>query len=469
MNLRIVTFFLLVWLPGLPGVAKPNLVLILADDASYFDVGCYGGQAYTPHIDELAEQGMRFTQCFQSSSTCSPTRHNLYTGLYPFKTGAYPNHTFASPGTRSIVHYLEPLGYRIALSGKTHIAPESVFPFEYLGKGNNPDFEAVDTFIAECAREETPFCLFLTSNEPHAPWDKGDPDRYPAEAVELPRTFVDTPETRDAMSRYLAEITYFDGQVGEALALLQKHRLADNTLFVATTEQGSSLPFAKWTLYDAGLQTGFIVRWPGIVEPGATCDALVEYADVVPTFVEAAGGQPAELLDGKSLIPLLRGQKTHHKDFIFSQATTRGIINAPEYYGMRSIRSESFKYIWNFTPEVRYENVVTIPEDTKWGESTVFNSWKRAAQTDPDAAEKVMRYHFRPEEELYAVDQDPDEWRNRADRPAYAEVKQRLRAELLKWMALTGDKGQQSELEADLHSAKLLNASKKNPDPGRVD
>ncbi len=280
---------------------KPNFVFVLADDLSYFDVGCYGGQAITPHMDALAEEGMRFTNCFQSSPTCSPTRHNIYTGLSPFKSGAYPNHTFAEPGTQSIVHYLKPLGYRIALSGKTHIKPQSVFPFEYLNKGNSPDFKAIESFIQSCQQEDAPFCLFVTSNEPHAPWDKGDPSQYDVDEVQLPYTFVDTPETRDAMVRYLAETTYFDGQVGQTLDLISKYGYADNTLFIATTEQGSSLPFAKWTLYDAGLHTGFIVRWPGKIEPGSVCDALIEYSDVVPTFVEAAGGKPAPNLDGQSL------------------------------------------------------------------------------------------------------------------------------------------------------------------------
>ena len=311
--------------------------------------------------------------------------------------------------------------------------------------------------MAECESNNTPFCLFITSNEPHAHWDKGDPGRYSADKVQLPYTFVDTYETREAMTRYLAELTYFDGQVGQALELLDKYKLSDDTLFIATTEQGSSLPFAKWTLYDAGLHTGFIVRWPGVVKAGSECDSLIEYSDVVPTFVEAAGGRPHSILDGKSLIPLLKQETIEHKAYIFSQSTTRGIINAPEYFGIRSIRSQNFKYIWNFTPEVRYENVVTIEEGTKWGEAQVFNSWKRAAMSDPDAAEKVRKYHYRPGEELYAVDKDPNEWRNLADISEYAEIKAQLRAELVKWMKHTGDKGQQSELEADLHSGKLLN------------
>ena len=135
--------------------------------------------------------------------------------------------------------------------------------------------------------------------------------------------------------------------------------------------------------------------------------------------------------------------------------TTKGIINAPDHFGIRSVRSLKFKYIWNFTPDVKFENVVTIPEDTKWGESIVFNSWIRAGKHDPDAAEKVLRYHYRPEEELYFVEEDYHEWNNLADNPEYADTKRRLRKELLAWIEKVGDKGQQSEIEADLrHGSK---------------
>ena len=433
------------------GNGKPNLVFIMADDCSFFEIGCYGGQANTPNLDGLARQGIRFTNCFQSAPMCSPTRHNIYTGLDPLRSGAYPNHTFAKAGTKSVVHYLKPLGYRLALSGKRHIAPNSVFPFEYLGKGGNPDFEKVESFMAECKESGTPFCLFLTSNEPHAPWNKGDASQYDAARVKLPATFVDTPETREAMTRYLAEITYFDSQVGEALALLDKHELAKNTLLIATTEQGSSLPFAKWTCYDAGLQAAFLVRWPGIVRPGLVSEALITYGDILPTFIDAAGGVPVPGLDGKSLRPVLTGETSTHHTYSFGEMTTRGIINGSEHFGIRSVRSIEYKYIWNFTPETKFTNLVTREGDTKWGESTVFNSWRAKAATDPDAAEKVRRYQHRPLEELYAVNTDPDEWHNLAEDPGFAEVKARMRGELLAWMQRTGDEGQQSELRAHEH------------------
>lgn len=430
-------------LRGSAAPVRPNFLFIIADDCTFRDIGCYGGQAYTPHIDNLASEGMRFTQCFQSASMCSPTRHNIYTGLYPVKSGAYPNHTFVKDGTQSVVQYLKPLDYRVALSGKRHISPPDVFAFEYSGKDKNPDFEAIDGFLGQCKADGTPFCLFACSNEPHTPWNKGDPSRYDAAKLKLPPYFVDTERTRKNMVKYLAEITYYDGQVGQALALLDKHGLTDDTLVIVVSEQGSSFPFGKWTCYDTGLQSAFIARWPGRVRPGTVSDALIEYVDVLPTFIEAAGGTVPAALDGKSLLPVLLGETRDHKEYVFGEMTTRGIINGSEHFGIRSIRSRRFKYVWNFTPEIPFQNACT--------NSGVVESWRAKAATDPDAADKVRRYEHRPGEELYDVTKDPYEWNNLADDPAYAQVKGELRKRLLEWMDAMGDRGQQTELEAFDH------------------
>jgi uncharacterized sulfatase len=438
-------FLLAVIAAGANAQTKPNFLFIIADDCTFRDIGCYGGQAKTPHIDQLASQGMRATQCFQAAPMCSPTRHNILTGLYPVKSGAYPNHTFAREGTKSVVHYLEPLGYRLALSGKRHINPTEVFPFEYLGGKKNPDFAEVESFVRESTESATPFCLFLCSNEPHEPWDKGDSSQYEAADVILPPYFVDTPETREAMTRYLAEVTYYDDQVGQAMALLEKYNLAENTLVIVVSEQGSSMPFAKWTCYDSGLQSALIARWPNKIKAGSVSDALIEYVDILPTFVEAAGGTPAPVLDGKSLLPVLFGEKMTHKEYVFGEMTTRGISNGSDYFGIRSIRSREYKYIWNFTPEMAFQNNVTE-------EMELFKSWKIEAKAgNADAAEKVRRYQHRPGEELYAITEDPYEWRNLADDPKYAKVKAELRAKLEDWMKDMGDSGQQTELEAIEH------------------
>ena len=374
---------------------------------------------------------------------CSPTRHNIYTGLYPVKSGAYPNHTFVKAGTKSVVDYLKPLGYRVALSGKKHIAPREVFKFEYSDKSENPDFEVIDKFIGECKASDTPFCLFACSNEPHSPWNKGDASQYDAAKLKLPPYFVDTDVTRETMTRYLAEITYYDWQVGQAIKLLDKYGIADNTLVIVVSEQGSAFPFGKWTCYDTGLQSAFISRWPGKIKAGVVNDAMIEYVDILPTFIEAAGGTVPEVLDGKSLLPVLSGKAKEHKKYVFGEMTTRGINNGSEYFGIRSIRSREFKYVWNFTPEKKFQNVCS--------KSAIFKSWRAKATSDPDAADKVGRYEYRPAEELYEVTKDPYEWTNLADDPKYAKVKAQLKRRLLEWMEDMGDKGQQTELEALEH------------------
>ena len=419
---------------------KPNFVFIIADDCTHRDIGCYGGQAHTPNIDKLAKQGMRFKKCFQAAPMCSPTRHNIYTGLYPVKSGAYPNHTFAKKGTKSIVQYLKPHGYRIALSGKKHIGPRSIFSFEYSGK-KNPDLDAVDKLFAECKKSSTPFCLFACSNEPHLPWNKGDASRYPPEKVKLPPTFVDTPETRKDFSNYLAEITYFDWQVGEILKRLEHHGLGDNTMVVVVSEQGSGFAFAKWTCYDLGLQSACIVRWPGKIKPGKTTDAMVEYVDFLPTFLEAAQIERPKNLDGKSFLPVLQGKTDKHKDFVFGIMTTRGIINGSDTFGIRSVRGKRYKYILNLTPKIKFTNACT--------KSKTFQSWiAKAKSGDSDAADKVKRYHWRPAEELYDMQSDEYEWKNLADDPEYSKVKSELKKKLEGWMKEQGDRGQATELAA---------------------
>ena len=314
---------------------RPNLIFIIADDCTYRDMQVYGGQARTPHLNQLAKEGLQFSRCFQTAPMCSPTRHNIYTGIYPVRSGAWPNHTRVYDGTRSIVHYLKDVGYRVALSGKTHINPRDSFPFEYddefkSGKvdADNP-YPAIDRLMTESVAADTPFCLFACSNEPHTPWNKGDASAYSPESLELPPSWVDTPITRDAYAAYLAEITYFDAQCGKLLELLDRHKLQSDTLVMVVSEQGSSFPFAKWTCYEQGLASGMIVRWPGHVAAGSTTDALVEYCDVAPTFLEAAGAQVPDTMDGRSFLAVLEGRADEHKQYTFGIHTTRASSTDP--------------------------------------------------------------------------------------------------------------------------------------------
>jgi N-sulfoglucosamine sulfohydrolase len=448
-NFIIVFLFLLKAVTSLSqNIDRPNIVFILADDATNWDIGCYGSKnSKTPNIDKLAEEGIKFNRCYQTAPMCSPTRHNIYTGMYPVKTGAYPNHTFAKEGTKSIVHYLKPLGYRVAFTGKRHIAPEEVFSFEYLSNGGL-DFNAVEKFLQEVNKSENSFALMVNSNEPHLPWNKGDTSLFNPEEITLPPNFVDTKETREAYVRYLAEINYLDGEVGKTLELLEKYGFKENTIVVFASEQGSAFPFSKWTLYEAGVKSALIARMPGMIEPGSETNAIVEYTDLLPTFIDLAGGQIPQNLDGKSLVPLFKNQNEEIKKYAYSIQTTRGIGRGSDYYGIRAIVSDKYRYIWNLTPEAEFKN--NVNSGGKAG-GAWYPSWEKKAEDNAFAKSLILKYRKRPKEELYDVVNDKWCMNNLAGNPQYEQIKKELRKELLKWMEECGDKGQETEMNAFEH------------------
>ena len=417
--------------------SPPHIVFILADDLTFSDIGAYGSpNVQTPHIDRLAGEGLRFDACFQATAMCSPTRHNLYTGLYPMRSGAYPQATWVYPEVTSIAHYLPPLGFRVALNGKQHVHPKSAFPFDYLDDDTEPDLAVVESYLREDLAHPT--AIFLCYREPHTPWDRGDPGQYDPDSFELPPNFVDTPRTRELLAHYYAEITWLDEQVGKTMAMLDRLGIAENTLLIFASEQGSAFPFAKWTQYDAGLRSGFIARWPAVIAPSTTTDALVEYVDVTPTFIDLAGGKPREDLDGRSFAAVLRGETDHHKDHVFGIQTTRGITSGPEHYGVRSIRSERYKYIINLTPETAFSNNIT-QTDRKW--FSFWKTWIKAGETDPVARATTDRFVHRPAEELYDVIADPYEQHNLAGDPQLAVIRDVLRHRLEAWMHEQGESG----------------------------
>ena len=426
---------------------KPNFLLFIADDCSHYDLGCYGSvDSKTPNIDHFATQGVRFTQAYQAVPMSSPTRHNLYTGLWPVRSGAYPNHTCANEGTLSVVHHLQPLGYKVALIGKSHIAPKSVFPFDlYVPplKGGDLNFEAIQKFISDCKAKGEPFCLFVASNQPHTPWNKGDASQFNADKLTLPPMYVDIPQTRELFTHYLAEINSMDQEFGNVLSILDQEKMTDKSVVVYLSEQGNSLPFAKWTCYDAGVHSACIVRWPGVVKPGSVSDALVEYVDIVPTFVDIIGGKPQAKVDGESFKPVLTGKKKAHKKYSFSLQTTRGINAGSPYYGIRSVYDGRYRYIVNLTPEATFQNVET--------KSPLFKEWKSLAETDSHAKAMTTKYQHRPAIELYDVKNDPYCMKNLAEDAKQASTISRLDKELKRWMKDCGDEGQPTEMRAFEH------------------
>lgn len=433
---------------------RPNVLIIMADDCTFNDLPMYGGQnARTPNLEQLASEGLLFRRAYLASAMCQPCRAELYSGLFPMGNGCAWNHSASFAETTSMPHHLGKLGYRVGLAGKVHVLPKRAFPFE-----------AVEGFDANCVRDPTqthdlagvtefmardpqqPFCLVVALVEPHVPWVMGDPSAYPPSQLQLPPNIADTELTREAFSRYLAEITYMDGQVGELLQTLEALGKAKDTLVLFTSEQGSQFPGNKWTNWDTGLHTALIARWPGVIKPGTSTGALVHYADVLPTLLEAVGGSAqGQAMDGTSFLRVLRGESDVHRSYAYGSHN-----NVPEGppYPVRTISDGTYRYVRNLTPQNLYieKHLMGVQGDGRlnnpYWQSWIWDSWNT-----PRTYELVQRYMHRPAEALYHTESDPYELENLAGQAGTDEIMNRLRGELDRWMTLQGDPG----IDQDTH------------------
>ena len=432
---------------------KPNIILMLADDMNWFDVSAYNRlydyvpqNIITPNIDKIALEGTILTSMFTATALCAPTRQQLYTGLFPVRNGAYPQHSVTNVGTKSIVHYFKDLGYRVGLVGKDHIGPRSVYPFEHLGEGTKGSdgestfsLEQTEQFISRDRSQ--PFLIIIASHNPHGPHNRGDQSAFDANSLTVPAFLVDTPTTRKNLKNYLAEVMDLDNEVGAVDQILETTMTKDNTIFIFTSEQGSNTGFAKGSLYDAGLKTAFIIRWPERLKPAQRNDAIVQYVDVVPTLIDAAGGKVPDGLDGKSFLEVLNQGVKEHRDYAFGVHTSRNIRGSKDY-PIRSIRSRQHKLILNLMPKKKF-TPWSFPED-----------WRTFAKNgDAWAINRIENYRNRPMVEFYDLSKDPFELVNLANDPNQAALIDRLTVELIAWMDSQGDKGIQTELSACDHAA----------------
>ena len=426
---------------------RPNLLVIIADDCTFNDLPLYGGRnAKTPHIDRLASEGLTFDHAYLSEAMCQPCRAEMYSGQFPIRNGAAWNHSGSRPETRSLPHYLGELGYRVGLSGKTHFKPASSFPFEKVD-GFDPNCVRSPTLAHETnsigsfmSRDDAPFCLVVALVEPHVPWVMGDRSQYPDDEIELPPYLVDTSVTRDAFARYLAEVTYMDGQVGEILDTLEKSGKSEETLVLFTSEQGSQFPGCKWTNWDNGVHTALVARWPGRVPEGRRTDAIVQYADIAPTFVELAGGDPeTRPFDGTSFAKSLGDPSQAHRKYAYGVHN-----NIPEgpAYPIRTVTNGEFRYIRNLTPDEIYieKHLMGMKGDGELN-NPYWSTWVFESGQTEDAAKIVKRYMKRPAEQLYRTSGDPYELVDLAGDPRYAAIKGELSRELDLWMHDQGDPG----------------------------
>lgn len=419
---------------------KPNIVVFLGDDHSMSDSEPYGAtDVRTPNMRRLANDGMLFTHAFVASPSCAPSRAALLTGLMPARNGAEPNHAKPRAEIKKLPAYLQELGYEVVAFGKvSHYKHTKDYGFDYFAFDGFHEHQAIPTavkFLRE-RKSDKPLCIFVGSNWPHVPWP-GTSEAYDTNGLTLSATQADTAEMHHARALYYSAVSRMDDELGLVLDAA-KQTLGTNIVFVHSSDHGAQWPFAKWNCYDAGIRVALLVSWPGVIQAGARTDAMVSWIDLLPTFIEIAGGRAPTNIDGRSFAAVLEGQTNAHRDRIFTTHSADGNMNV---YPMRSVRTRDWHFILNLHPEFAYHTHIDLaPHGDKpgyWG--GYWESWTNAAMTNAHAATLVQRYHQRPEEELYDVRSDPLEMNNLARLPEHVARVKTMRKELETWMREQGD------------------------------
>ncbi len=415
--------------------AKPNIVVFLSDDHTWRDSSLYGStEIETPHMERVAKDGMTFDQAFVNSPTCAPARAALLTGLYPARNGAEPNHSRPRKDIKKLPAYLRELGYEVVSFGKVgHYAQTPEYGFDLARHFGYHEDVAIPKAIEwlENRESDKPLCLFVGTNWPHVPWPR-ERGEFPSDDLQVPPNHADTPASRDWRGRYLAAVRTMDDELG-AVYDAAREKFGDNLFFLHTSDHGAQWPFAKWNLYEDGIRTPFVAAWPGEIEPATRTKAMVSWIDVLPTLVDVAGGTPPADIDGRSILPVLRGEKDSHRERIFTTHSGDGSNNV---FPIRSVRTaDGWKYIRNLHPEFLFTSHTTRNR----ADGGYWASWVEAAVTDPKARERVLAYQQRPPAELYQVNDDPWEMNNLIDDPAHSERVAGLSKELDAWMEETGD------------------------------
>jgi len=332
--------------------ARPNIILIMADDLGYECLSCYGSLSYkTPVLDELARTGMRFDNC-HSQPLCTPSRVKIMTGRYNFRN--YTRFGYFDFREKTFAHVLGSAGYATCIAGK----------WQLMGRGAAGPYDAgfddyclwhmEDAFAPKESRYRSPkiikngkvldglegkygpdiFCDYILDYiERH----KSGPFfvYYPMALVHAP--FVPTPDSPDwtrpagkGDKKYFADmVAYMDKLVGRIVSRLDALGLRENTLLIFTGDNGTgraitsqmpggTIKGGKSLTIDTGTHVPLIANWKGAVPAGKVCGDLVDFSDFLPTLAEAAGAALPEnvVIDGRSFLPQLRGQKGNPKEWL---------------------------------------------------------------------------------------------------------------------------------------------------------
>jgi len=466
---------------------QPNVILIVTDDQSPV-AGCYGNPVIkTPNLDALAKEGVRFTQAFATTASCSASRSVILTGLHNHFNGQY-GHThhfhkfesFASMRAFALPQLMSQAGYRTAQIAKLHVAPESVFHFdEYLpGSSRNPREMADNCRDLFEEKTDKPFFLYFCPSDPHRGGGrdrsfpgKHKPDLFgnlpdkkshkgvkevfydPAEVI-VPPFLPDTPESRAELAHYYQSCSRIDDGLGRLVELLKETGQWENTVLIYTADHGMAFPGAKTTVYEAGLRVPFVVRDPRVEKKGLVNKAMISHSDITPTILDIAGaynakknapkkplsfekagkgenaGKPPKKYHGRSWLPILDQAQAEGWDHIVASHTFHEI---QMYYPMRSYRDRNYKLIWN----IAYRQPYPFASDL-WVAATWQAQWEKG-QDATYGDRSVKSYIQRPQFELFDISSDPDETRNLAELPQHAELLKKYQDKLKAAQKETGD------------------------------
>lgn len=430
----------------------PNIVLIIADDMNWNDCGAYGHPSIrTPHIDQLAKEGLLFQHGYLTTNSCSPSRASLITGMYPHNTGAEQLHWPLPAGTKTFVQALKSSGYYTAAAGKWHMGDAVRDHFDKIyeastagfvlpsGKDGKPQ-KMIARFPSGCEDweralderdKDKPFFMWLAALDPHREYTDGSlkPPHTKADVI-VPPHLPDTPEVREDLRLYYDEIGRLDGYVGKVVAKLNQQGVGDNTVILFISDNGRPFPRDKTTLYDGGIRTPWIVRWPSMIKGGQTTTSLVSSVDIAATICELANlKHDAIKTDGRSFANVLRDPTQKHREYAFGEDHWHDYEDHA-----RCVLTQRFKLIRNDYPDL---------PSTPSADAGRGLSWQNMIQLH--RAGKLTKHQQncflapRPKWELYDLQRDPGELTNRFDDPAYLKIRTRLQSALKDWTNETGD------------------------------
>jgi N-sulfoglucosamine sulfohydrolase len=434
--------------PALARAESPrplNLLIVTADDMNGDSAGWMGNAlGATPNLDAFAATTHRFVNHHVTVPICQPGRSALLTGRVPHRNGALgfnPIHR----DVPTLVEVLARAGYHTSAVNKlAHMAPREKFPWDLALDGSGKDPGAFGGHVARCLRAaadaKKPFFLNANITDPHRPFPGGEQKKaarikaagvkpFTSADVTVPSFLEDIPDVRREVAEYYTGVRRFDHSFGELMTALTAAGRADDTLVVFLSDHGMSFPFSKATVYRNGTWSPVLVRWPGM-PTAAAHDEFVSSVDLMPTILDILGVQHPDGLDGRSWLPLLKGEKQPDRDFVVTHVNT---VSSGRNFAQRCVRTKSAALMFHgwADGETRFR------VEAMNGRS--FAGLAAAGQGDPRIQARVNQFVVGTPLSFFDLKQDPDERTNRiADRDRWAEV-DRLVGLLLTHMERTKD------------------------------